>query len=175
MGMITTCIGASFGGITRRYFSDKNISIVPLEGAVEISVNLGVADAIVDVVETGSTLKQAGLKILGDPLYFSNAALFSHPDRVEKPEVQRLKKRIKGYLVAREYMMLEYDAPAEVLEKACELTPGIESPTVTPLFNKTWYSIKSMIKNKEANQIMDDLVDMGCRGIILTRIESARI
>jgi ATP phosphoribosyltransferase len=168
-------IATSFGGITRRYFNDPEMEIIPLEGAVEISVKLGVADAVVDVVSTGNTLKQAGLKILGEPLFRSNAALFAHPERKDKPEVLKLKKRIQGYLVAISYLMVEYDAPAKILDKVCQLTPGIESPTVTKLQNQSWYAIKAMVKKMDVNQIMDELSDLGCRGIIVTKIESARI
>jgi len=168
-------IATSFGGITRRFFKQDAMKIIPLEGAVEISVNLGVADAVVDVVETGSTLKQSGLRILGEPLFHSNAALLARPGRAETIEVQRLKKRIQGYLVALKYMMVEYDAPKEILDQACLLTPGIESPTISTLQDKNWFAIKAMIQKKEANYIMDELADLGCKGIFLSRIESARI
>ncbi len=168
-------IATSFGGITRRFFNHSQMKIVPLEGAVEISVKLGVSDAVIDVVETGTTIKQAGLKIIGEPLFHSNAALFAHPERKDKPEVIRLQKRIRGYLVAIAYMMVEYDVPKEFLEDACLLTPGIESPTVTTLKDKNWYSVKAMVKKEEVNQIMDELSDLGCKGIIMTKIESARI
>ncbi|MCP4297065.1 MAG: ATP phosphoribosyltransferase [Proteobacteria bacterium] len=168
-------IATSFGGITRRFFNDHQMKIVPLEGAVEISVKLGVSDAVIDVVETGTTIKQAGLKIIGEPLFHSNAALFAHPERKNKPEVIRLQKRIRGYLVAIAYMMVEYDVPKDVLENACLLTPGIESPTVTTLKDKNWYSVKAMVKKDEVNLIMDELSDLGCKGIIMTKIESARI
>jgi ATP phosphoribosyltransferase len=168
-------IGTSFGGIVCRHFNDENIKIVPLEGAVEISIALGVCDAIVDIVETGSTLKQAGLRILGEPLFHSNAAIFAHPGKENLPEILRLQKRIEGYLVALEYMMVEYDVPQKTLEQACVLTPGIESPTISTLRDPEWFSVKSMIKKNDSNRIMDELSDIGCKGIVLTAIQSARI
>jgi len=168
-------IATSFPGIVSNYFKNPKMEIVVLEGAVEISVGLDVADAVVDVVDTGTTLKQAGLRILGEPLFLSNAALFAHPNRGECPEVCTLTRRIEGKLLAMSYKMVEYDVPAELLEKACVITPGIESPTVAPLQNKNWYSVKAMVKSEESNSIMDKLQDLGCKGVLLFNIESARV
>jgi ATP phosphoribosyltransferase len=168
-------IATSFTEITRQYFKKDDMKLVELEGAVEISVNLGIADAVIDIVETGSTLKQAGLRILGEELFRSNAALFAHPGREEAPELQTMIKRIQGKLVALEYMMVEYDVPADLLEKACAITPGLDAPTISSLHNQDWYAVKAMVKKKEANALMDELADMGCRSILLSQIESARI
>ena len=151
------------------------MDFVVLEGAVEISVSLGVANAIVDVVETGTTLKQAGLRIIGDPLFRSNAALFCNPQKTELEEVNTLIRRIQGKLVAQTYMMIEYDCPSELLAKACEMTPGLDAPTVTKLHGREWYSVKAMVPREEANAIMDKLWDAGARSILLFGIESARI
>jgi len=168
-------IATSFPGIVRNYFKNPQMNLVILEGAVEISVGLGIADAVVDVVETGTTLKQAGLRILGEPLFKSNAALFVNPERQNGQEIATLVRRIEGKLLALEYKMVEYDVPTELLEKACEVTPGLESPTVAPLHNKNWYSVKAMVKSENVNIVMDKLLDMGCKGILLFNIESARI
>lgn len=168
-------IATSLPNIVRRYFSGQQIDVVELEGAVEISVRLGIAEAVVDVVDTGSTLRQAGLRIVGEPLFQSNAALYANPDRASEPEVEVLLARVEGKLVATEFMMVEYDCPGEILADACVVTPGIESPTVTRLQREGWYSVKAMVPRKEAHHIMDTLSRMGCRGILLTTIESARI
>jgi ATP phosphoribosyltransferase len=168
-------IATSFPGIVRLYFGQQCPELVELTGAVEISVSLGVADAIVDVVETGSTLRQAGLRILGDPLFHSQAALFAHPGRASLQEIQILKKRLEGRLVALEWMMVEYDVPGALLESACRITPGLSSPTVSPLHQKDWFAVKAMVRKSEANHVMDQLSGLGCKGILLTGIESARI
>lgn len=168
-------IATSFRGIVESYFKRKDMEIVDLEGAVEISVTLGVSDCVVDVVETGTTLKQAGLRILGEPLFHSNAAVFAHPDRQNNPELVRLKRRIEGRLVAQNYVMVEYDAPSEVLEQACALTPGIASPTVSKLHKGDGFAVKSMVLKSDVHQIMDALADLGCKGIVLSTLESARI
>ncbi len=168
-------IATSFPNTTRNFFDAPDMPIVELEGAVEISVKLGVADAVVDIVETGSTLIQAGLRIIGEPMSYSNAAIYAHPGRENTPEMLKLQKRIKGKLVAMDFVMVEYDAPRAIIEKVCTITPGIESPTVMPLRDSEWFSVKSMIKKAEANKIMDDLSDLGCKGVVVTTIESARI
>jgi ATP phosphoribosyltransferase len=149
--------------------------LVELEGAVEISIKLGIADAIVDIVETGTTLKQAGLRIIGEPLFESRAALFAHPGREGQDEVLTLKSRIEGKLVALEYMMVEYDAPEAVLKAACAITPGIESPTVMSLEKSGWRSVKALIKKKESQRLMDSLSKLGCKGIILSAVDHVRI
>jgi ATP phosphoribosyltransferase len=166
-------IATSFPHIVRA--SGYQGPLVELEGAVEISIKLGIADAIVDIVETGTTLKQAGLETIGEPLFRSNAALYAHPGKEIEEAVRVLKNRIEGRLLALEYVMVEYDAPKRAVDQACEITPGIESPTVTPLAKPEWYSVKAMIKRKGAQKIMDDLARLGCKGILLTSIDSARI
>lgn len=167
-------IATSFPNIVEDYYK-KKMDFVVLEGAVEISVSLGVANAIVDVVETGTTLKQAGLRIIGEPLFRSNAAIFCNPQKTELEEVNTLIRRIQGKLVAQTYMMIEYDCPSELLSKACEMTPGLDAPTVTKLHGREWYSVKAMVPREEANAIMDKLWDAGARSILLFGIESARI
>jgi len=167
-------IATSFPNIVKKHFGGHD-KLVELEGAVEISVKLGIADAVVDIVETGTTLVQAGLRILGEPLFVSRAALFAHPGRESSAEVQVLKSRLAGKLLALEYMMVEYDVPEAVLKKACEITPGIESPTVTALAKAGWFAVKSMVKKRESQKIMDSLAQIGCKGILLTSIDSVRI
>lgn len=168
-------IATSFPEIVRRFFGTPSPELITLTGAVEISVSLGVADAVVDVVETGTTLKQAGLRILGEPLFRSQAALFAHPGRSNLAEVLTLRKRLEGKLVAMAWMMVEYDVPATLLEKACAITPGLSSPTISSLHNKEWFAVKAMVKKSEANFTMDKLSELGCKGILLTGIETARI
>ncbi len=168
-------VATSLPGIVRAFFAPRQVSIVPLEGAVEISVQLGIAEAVVDVVDTGTTLRQAGLRIVGEPLFSSNAALFAHPERQGHALVNVLCARIQGKQVAQDYMMVEYDAPGAILQRVCEITPGLESPTITQLQREGWYAVKAMVKRREAHRIMDELAALGARGILLTNIESARI
>ncbi len=171
-------IATSYPEIVRLDLEKRNVSaeIVRLDGAVEISIELGVADAIADVVESGRTLKEAGLEIVGAPLMRSEAILIARNDKIAKtPKVCRLLGRLRGILVARKYAMVEYDIPCGKLDEACKLTPGIESPTISPLSKPDWVAVKAMIKQKESNHIMDELHKIGARGIIVTDLRSCRL
>ena len=150
--------------------------IVKLDGAVEISIRLGVADAIADVVESGATLREAGLEIIGEPLMHSEALLVARDASVaERPGVKRLIGRLLGIIRAAEYAMVEYDIPRDKLEQACRITPGVEAPTVAPLANPDWVAVKAMVRRKECNRIMDELYDIGGRGIFVADIRSCRL
>ncbi|HMA64871.1 MAG: ATP phosphoribosyltransferase [Fibrobacterota bacterium] len=151
-------------------------TIVELDGAVEISIKLGVADAIADVVQSGRTLTEAGLKTVGEPILVSEALLIAHSaDSLKNIIADTFVKRLKGIIVAREFVMVEYDIPKDMLQKACAISPGIESPTISPLSKENWYAVKSMIKKNQLNSIMDNLADIGAKGIIVTDIRTCRI
>ena len=150
--------------------------IIKLDGAIEISINLGVADVIADVVQTGRTMHEAGLKVIGDAVLKSEAVLIGRdPDIARQPDVKTLMDRVKGIVVARDYVMIEYDVSTENLNKACDITPGIEAPTVAPLSREGWYAVKAMARKKGINILMDDLSRAGCKGIIVTDIRTCRI
>lgn len=150
--------------------------IVRLDGAVEISISLGVADAIADVVESGRTLAQAGLEVIGDPILMSEAVLIARDASLrDEPSVLQFVRRLEGIIVARKYVMVEYDVPKAALEQACAVTPGIESPTVAPLSKPDWMAVKAMALRSEVNAIMDDLAEIGATGIIITDIRTCRI
>jgi len=154
----------------------SDAEIIRLDGAVEISIRLGVADVIADVVQTGRTLVTAGLKVVGDPLLQSEAVLVARTRDIESQEaVNTFLERIRGIIVAREYVMVEYDIPKSMLEMACVITPGIESPTVSPLSKEDWVAVKSMSRQRDVNQIMDSLTKIGAKGIIVTDIRTCRI
>jgi ATP phosphoribosyltransferase len=150
--------------------------IVRLDGAVEISIRLGVADVIADVVQTGRTLEAAGLRVVGQSLLHSEAILAARTTEIgKKAAVKSFLERIQGIVVAREYVMVEYDIPETMLEMACVITPGIESPTVSPLSKQGWVAVKSMSRQQDVNQIMDSLDKIGAKGIIVTDIRTCRI
>ena len=168
-------LATSFPNIVRSHFSESNIDIVELDGAVEISIGLGLVDCVVDVVETGATLKSAGLRAISEPIFTSNAAIYSIDSPADSANANKFLSRIRGRLIASEYKLIEYDVPSELLDAACQLTPGIESPTVSQLKNNDWFSVKSMVEKQKAHQTMDELNDLGCKAILLTSIEMARI
>lgn len=150
--------------------------VVKLDGAVEISVQLGVADVIADVVESGSTLREAGLEIVGEPMLFSEAVLIGgNKELLEDETVKRIIGRIHGIQVASSYAMIEYDVPRSKVDACCRITPGLESPTVSPLADPDWVAVKAMVLRKETNKIMDELYDEGARGIIVTDLRSCRL
>jgi ATP phosphoribosyltransferase len=150
-------------------------NIVKLDGAVEISIQLGVADAIADVVDSGRTLMEAGLEIVGAPVMFSEALLVTAPGKENNPALKTLVRRMEGIMVAREYCLLEYVAPKSRLEKACAITPGVKSPTLSPLHDPEWMAVAAMVKRKELNKVIDSLSDLGAKGIIAHDIHTCRL
>ena len=149
--------------------------VVKLDGAVETACRLGVADAVCDVVETGTTLRAAGLHIIGEPVLQSEAILVRRAGAEEIPAVAQLRRRLRGVMVARQYVLLDYDCPNELLEKATALTPGLEGPTVSPLQTEGWSAVRAMVRATETNRVMDELWELGARAILVTRIHASRI
>jgi len=169
-------LATSYDGLLRSYLSDRGVEakVVRLDGAVESSVRLGVADAIADVVETGNTLKAAGMEIFGEPILKSEAVLIGRPGEVPQG-LDVLIRRLRGVIVAREYVMMDYDVRKELVEEAAALTPGLESPTVSPLRDTDWVAVRSMVKRNQTNRIMDELYDLGARAILVSPIHACRI
>jgi len=173
-----TRIATSYDDLVRRDLEQRGVDaqVVSLDGAVEISIQLGVADAIADVVQTGRTIDEAGLETAGDPILHSQAILVAqNGETAEKEAAQRFAERVHGIIVAREYVVVEYDLPEDQLDQARDITPGIESPTVSPLNKDGWVAVKAMVQRDEVNEIMDDLTALGARGIIITNIRTCRI
>jgi ATP phosphoribosyltransferase len=149
------------------------VELVQLDGAVEVAVRLGVADAVADVVSTGNTLRQAGLEIFGPVILESSAQLIVAPNR--KADHMQLLRRMQGVLVAREYVIFDYDCPADLVEKASAITPGIESPTISPMRDSDWVAVRSLVPAGEINAKMDELYELGARAILVSAIHAARI
>ena len=169
-------IATAYPGVVERYLADNELKadVVRLDGAVENAVRLGVADLIADVVETGATLRQAGLVTLGEPLLRSSAILIGRSDGSE-PKTAQLIRRLQGVLIARSYVMLAYDVRADLLENATALTPGIESPTVSPLHRAGWVAVQAMVRRTDVHRIMDELYELGARAILVTDISNCRL
>ena len=146
-----------------------------LDGAVETAITLGVADVIADVVETGTTLRNQGLEPFGAPIMHSEAVLISRHDDADLPGLRVLARRLEGVVTARTYVMVDYDVRAELVEQACAITPGLESPTVSPLHNSEWAAVRAMVRRTETNRVMDALYDVGARAILVTTIHACRI
>jgi len=172
-----TRVATSYEGLVRAYLARHGVAadVVRLDGAVETSVNLGVADVIADVVETGTTLRAAGLEVFGEPILHSEAVLITRADAPASGAVDVLARRLQGVLVARRYVMMDYDVRVDLVEKACELTPGLESPTVSPLRDRDWVAVRAMVPRSTTNQVMDELYDLGARAILVTDIHACRL
>jgi ATP phosphoribosyltransferase len=170
-------LATSYPGLVQAYLALRGVTVrlIRLDGAVESAIRLGVADVIADVVETGTTLRQAGLELFGDPILESEGILISRTGSAPPPGLDQLERRLNGVLVARNYVMMDYDVSAEAVDKACEITPGLESPTVSPLAREGWHAVRAMVPRLEAHQIMDDLWDLGARAILVTDIAACRI
>ncbi|GIF08167.1 ATP phosphoribosyltransferase [Actinoplanes siamensis] len=169
-------IATAYPGVVGSYLAEHELKadVVRLDGAVENAVRLGVADLIADVVETGATLRQAGLVTLGEPLMRSSAILIGR--RIEPPAgATQLLRRLHGVLVARSFVMLAYDVRADLLDQATALTPGIESPTVSPLHREGWVAVQAMVQRSQVHKVMDELYELGARAILVTDIANCRL
>jgi ATP phosphoribosyltransferase len=177
-------IATAYPGVVERHLAGLGLKadVIRLDGAVENAVRLGVADVIADVVETGATLRQAGLVPVGEPILRSSAVLVGREamptGRDGAPgngAVAQLVRRLQGVLVARRYVMLAYDVPADRLDRASALTPGIESPTVSPLQRQGWLAVQAMVLRADVHRIMDELYEAGARAILVTDIHACRL
>lgn len=170
-------VATAYPGLLEQYLEKRKISatVVKLDGAVEGAIRLGVADAIADVVSTGGTLRQAGLAVFGEPLLQSEAILIRGDKTQVNENVETVIRRLNGVVMARQYVLVDYDVANSDLEAACAMTPGIESPTVSPLQKSEWSAVRAMVKRKEVNRILDDLWKVGARGILVTDIHACRI
>lgn len=170
-------IATAYPGLVEKYLSEKGIAatVVRLDGAVESSVRLGVADVIADVVSTGGTLRQAGLKVFGETLLESEAILIERTGAKRSEAIETLLRRINGVVIARQYVLVDYDVETSNLAAATALTPGIESPTISPLQKEGWSAVRAMVKSREVNKIMDELYKVGARGILVTDIHASRL
>ena len=168
-------IATAYPGLVNAFLTERSISadVLRLDGAVESSVRLGVADAIADVVSTGNTLRQAGLELFADPILTSEAVLIQGKNVDDSFEI--LLRRLQGVVTARQYVLLDYDVPQTGVEKACAITPGLESPTISPLAKEGWVAVRAMVLRKDTNRIMDELWALGARGILVTDIHACRL
>jgi ATP phosphoribosyltransferase len=170
-------IATAYPGVVGGYLARHRIEaeVVRLDGAVENAVQLGVADVVADVVETGATLRRAGLVPVGEPILETVAVLIGGPAGPADGALVQLQRRLQGVLVARQYVMLAYDVPTDRLDAACALTPGIESPTISPLHREGWVAVQAMVRRAEVHRIMDELYELGARAILVTDIHACRL
>ena len=171
-------VATSYPVLVRSTLAQRGVEpsgVVRLDGAVESAIRLGVADVIADVVETGSTLRAAGLEVFGEALLHSEAVLVRRSG-VEAPAgLDVLTRRLQGVLTARQYVLMDYDCPIDLVDQAVAITPGLESPTVAPLHNREWAAVRAMVRRDQTNRVMDQLYDLGARAILVTSIHACRL
>ncbi|MFZ1361607.1 MAG: ATP phosphoribosyltransferase [Candidatus Nanopelagicales bacterium] len=171
-------IATSYVGLLNERLAGAGVEaeVIKLDGAVENSVALGVADAVADVVDTGATLRKAGLVVIDEPLLESEALLIA-PEAADEGngEVETFVRRIEGVIAARKYVLVDYDIPVDLVEKATAITPGFESPTVSSLQDASWAAVRAMVPKADLHPVMDDLYALGARGILVTDILATRL
>jgi ATP phosphoribosyltransferase len=170
-------IATAYPGLVEHNLKSLGIQaqIVRLDGAVESSVRLGVADVIADVVSTGNTLRQAGLQVFGEPILTSEAIVIKRKGVEIPAALEVLIRRLQGVVTARRYVLLDYDVQKSLIDQACAITPGLESPTISPLQKADWVAVRAMVLRKETNRVMDELWALGARGILVTDIHACRL
>ena len=166
-----------YAGLVSAHLTEHGYTgeVVRLDGAVETAITLGVADVIADVVETGTTLRNQGLEVFGEPILRSEAVLIGREDSQNRGAIDVLVRRLQGVLTARSYVMMDYDVRVELVEQACALTPGLESPTVSPLQRAGWVAVQAMVPRAQVHRTMDELYELGARAILVTDIAACRL
>jgi ATP phosphoribosyltransferase len=170
-------VATSYPNLARKDLADHGIDaeVIRLDGAVEISVQLGLADAIADVVDSGRSLRQHGLVAFGDVICESEAVLLSRRGVRVSAAARQLCSRLQGVVFAQQYLMLDYDCPVDLLDRATTITPGLESPTVAPLADPNWRAVRAMVRRNEVNPVMDALAELGAKAILASDIRSCRL
>jgi ATP phosphoribosyltransferase len=171
-------IATAYPNLVRKDLADKGIdaTVIRLDGAVEISVQLGLADAVADVVGSGRTLRSHNLVAFGAPLCDSEAVLIERetPDHTTAAARDQLAARVQGVVLGQQYLMLDYDCPHAVLDRAAAITPGLESPTIAPLADPDWVAVRALVPRKDVNTIMDELAGIGAKAILASDIRFCR-
>jgi ATP phosphoribosyltransferase len=179
-------IATAYPNLVRKNLAQNGIdaTVIRLDGAVEISVQLGVADAIADVVGSGRTLSMHDLVAFGEPLCDSQAVLIERTghdgsgdlgaQRAAGAARDQLVARVQGVVFGQQYLMLDYDCPRSVLDKATAITPGLESPTIAPLADPDWVAVRALAPRRGINETMDELAAIGAKAILASDVRFCR-
>lgn len=169
-------VATSFPKVTRKFLAHHGAlaRTVNLSGSVEIMVQLGVADAVVDLVETGSTLAANRLRVF-ESLGSYQTVLIQSPKSEHHTMIERVKRRLEGVIIARAWSLLEYNIPREKLHAAEEISPGFKSPTINPLEDPDWCAVRVMVRSEDVHPIMEKLEALGATAILETEINNCRL
>ncbi|MBX3415480.1 MAG: ATP phosphoribosyltransferase [Pirellulales bacterium] len=169
-------VATSFPHVTERFLAshDATAHIVTLTGSVEIMIALGVADAIVDLIETGSTLAANRLRLLAEIGHYETVLVQNRAAR-HAEMADRIVRRLEGVVIARAYSLLEYNIARTKLAQAEQITPGFNSPTVSSLEDPGWCAVRVMVRRNEVIEIMDQLEALGASAILEMQIKNCRL
>ena len=171
-------IATAYPNLVRKDLEAKGIdaTVIRLDGAVEISVQLGVADAIADVVGSGRTLRMHNLVAFGEPLCDSEAVLIERdtPEEGARAARDQLAGRVQGVVFGQQYLMLDYDCPRDLVDRATAITPGLESPTIAPLADPNWVAVRALVPRRDVNGLMDELAGIGAKAILASDVRFCR-
>ena len=169
-------VATSFPRVTERFLKEHQAAahLVNLSGSVEIMISLGVADGIVDLVETGSTLAANRLKVLAEIGRYETV-LIQNGERRHADLADRVVRRLEGVVIARSYSLLEYNCPRSKLAAAEKISPGFNSPTVNALEDPDWCAVRVMVKRGEVIEVMEKLEVLGASAILETQITNCRL
>lgn len=170
-------VASSYDHLVKQFLEKEGVDaeVVHLDGAVESSVQLGVADVIADVVETGSTLRAAGLEVFGPILLQSEAILIGREEYRDDPQVKVLQRRLDGVMRAHANVLVDYNVHERDMAAAVAVAPGFESPTISPLADSSWLAVRVVVPRGDINRVMDELYDAGARGILVTELSASRL
>lgn len=170
-------VASSYDHLVKQFLEKEgvNAEVVHLDGAVESSIQLGVADVIADVVETGSTLRAAGLEVFGPILLQSEAILIGREEYRDDPQVKVLQRRLDGVMRAHANVLVDYNVHERDMATAVAVAPGFESPTISPLADSSWLAVRVVVPRGDINRVMDELYDAGARGILVTELSASRL
>ena len=170
-------IATSYDGLLGRYLAERGVEaeVIHLDGAVELAPSLGVADAVADVVQSGRTLAEAGLEVVGEQLLASEAVLIARSGRQLDAADRVMIERVRGVVVAASYLMVEYDLPEHLVAQATAVAPGMEGLTVAPLAREGWVAIRVMVAKADANRVMDELAALGAKAILASDLRTCRL
>lgn len=171
-------IVTSFPVLSRKYFSElengEATKVKCISGSVEASCGLGLADGIVDLVETGTTMRAAGLEEVS-VIMNTQTVLIANPHTEHGELVETLRKRIAGYITASRYMMVTYNVHRKNLDVVKAITPGKKSPSIQPLETPDWVAVSALVEKKRAASVMDNLEAAGATDILLSAVHSSRM
>lgn len=171
----TLKVATSFPTLTKKFFHHHSIKaeIITLSGSIEIMIALKVADYVVDLVQSGNTLRDNHLKIV-DNIGSYYTALYTKTSLGKDPRITKLTKRLEGIIIANRYSILEFNIDKKLLAQAEKIAPGFDAPTISHLDNPHKVAVKVLTEKSKVNAVIEKLHELGATGIFETAIKNCR-